>query len=185
MDSGQTIEKVFFLKENFGQRLAEIREGLKKSKIPFSIVPKVKFKGIGKKNHQGIVALISPILYRSLDNLLDSIFTAGKDPFLLVTDSVTDVRNIGAIARSAQAFGCHGLLIPVKGGALLNSDAIKASSGALFELPVCRLDSLVGALKELKNSGLRVISITEKSEEKLWDADLKGPIVLVLGSKGK
>jgi 23S rRNA (guanosine2251-2'-O)-methyltransferase len=184
LKSGKSIEKVFFLKENFNERLRSLRNELKEQGIPFSIVPKAKFKGIFNKNHQGVLALSSPIQFVSLDNLVYKIFTDGEDPFLLATDSITDVRNIGAISRSAQAFGCHGLITPLKGGAMLNADAIKASSGALLEIPVCRSGNLVKSLMFLKDSGLKVVAITERAKESIWDFDFEGPMVLVLGAEG-
>ncbi len=184
LDSGKSFEKVYFLKEKFGPRLADLKTQIQSSHIPFSVVPQIKFKGFAKKNHQGVIALISPIQYSSLDGILDEVFSSGKDPFFLATDSVTDIRNIGAIARSAQAFGVHALILPSKGGAMLNADAIKVSSGALLELPVCRVNSLPDTIDHLKNSGLRVISISEKSKNQLWRADLTGPVIMVLGSEG-
>lgn len=182
--SGKSIEKLFLLKENLGPRLSKIKEEAKRLKIPVSVVPKVKFKGIGKKNHQGVVAMISPIQYASLENIIDDLFSKGVNPFLLAADSITDIRNIGAIARSAQAFGCHALLTPIKGGALLNAEAIKSSSGALLDLPVCRVEHMTKALEFVKNSGLRLISITEKSSSRIYGYDFSGPVALVMGSEG-
>ena len=185
LNSERTFEKVFILKGSKNERLDELIKELRDQRIPFSFVPIQKFKPISRKNHQGIYAIISQVVYQSLDNLVDSLFSQGAEPFLVAADSITDVRNIGAIARSAQAFGAHGLLVPSKGGAMINSEAVKASAGSLMTLPVCRTDSLRFALKFLKDSGFRVISISEKTENSLWEGfDASGPIVLVLGSEG-
>ena len=144
-----------------------------------------KLNQFTRKNHQGVVALISPILYHNLDQLVPGLYESGEVPLLLVLDSITDVRNFGAIARSAECAGVHGLIIPKSGSARIHEDAVKTSAGALLTVPVCRVASLANAIKFLKNSGIRIIGATEKATENLYKADLKDPMAFVLGSEEK
>jgi 23S rRNA (guanosine2251-2'-O)-methyltransferase len=153
--------------------------------IPILKVPVQKINSITRKNHQGILAFIATISYASLDNVIHETFRLGKDPLLLMLDRITDVRNFGAISRTAEGLGFHAIVLPSKGGALINQEAMKASAGALTHIPVCRVKNLVGTLQYLKNHGIRVIACTDKGEELLYQKNLTGPVTLVMGSESE
>ena len=128
-------------------------------------------------------AFVSPIEYQSIEPYAEQLLTEGKKPFILALDRITDVRNFGAIARTAACAGAHGILVPEKGSAPLSADAVRTSAGALMKIPVCRTQSLYGSIKMLKNSGVKIVGATEKTSEVLFDADLTGPIAIVLGDE--
>jgi 23S rRNA (guanosine2251-2'-O)-methyltransferase len=131
------------------------------------------------------VALISPILYHDLDKLIPMIFESGKVPLLLVLDGITDVRNFGAIARSAECAGVNGLIIPHRGGARIHEDAVKTSAGALLSIPVCRHHNLADAVKYLKNSGIRAVGATEKTDHTFYETNFRDPVAIIMGSEEK
>ena len=137
---------------------------MKNHNIVYHGVPVQKLNSITTKNHQGVIAFTSPIEYTSLELLLPSIYEKGEQPFLLILDRITDVRNLGAIARSAECHGVHGIVLPSKGSALVGSDAIKTSAGALNKLPVCKENNLKQVIQFLKDSGLSIIGCSEKKE---------------------
>jgi 23S rRNA (guanosine2251-2'-O)-methyltransferase len=134
-------------------------------------------------NHQGVVVSLSVVDFAKIENVVDMAYAQGEDPFILVLDGITDVRNFGAIARTAACAGIHGIVVPETGGAPLGPDALKTSAGALMRIPVCRTQSLHHTLKFLKNSGLKIIGATEKTEDILYGQDLSGPIAVVMGSE--
>jgi 23S rRNA (guanosine2251-2'-O)-methyltransferase len=136
-------------------------------------------------NHQGIIAALSAVDFATIDQVVAMAYEKGEDPFLIVLDGVTDVRNFGAIARSAYCAGAHGIVVPEKGGAAINADAVKTSAGALMHIPVCRVQSLYHGLKLIKNSGLMLAGITEKATTSLHEAALTGPVALILGDEEK
>ncbi len=153
--------------------------------IPFQIVPLERIELVTRKNHQGVLAWLSLIEFQSVVNLLPMIFEKGEDPLIIALDGVSDVRNFGAIVRSAECLGAHAVMIPEKGSARITADAIKTSAGALHSFPVCREKSMIRAVEFLKESGLKVICAAEKSGEISPQCDLTGPLVLILGSEDK
>jgi 23S rRNA (guanosine2251-2'-O)-methyltransferase len=180
MRSGKEIERLFIQRE-FG--LSEIEKLAKELDIPFQRVPVEKLNRVTRKNHQGVIAFVSPIQYMPLHNVLTQVFEDGKTPLLLLLDRITDVRNFGAIARTAECAGVQALIVPMKGGAQINADAMKTSSGALNFLPVCREPNLYETLLYLRNSGLQIIACTEKTEKSRYDIDLSIPTVIIMGSE--
>jgi 23S rRNA (guanosine2251-2'-O)-methyltransferase len=148
-------------------------------------VPIEKLDYITKKNHQGVIAWLSAIEFQNIELIVPRLFEEGKEPLVLMLDSISDVRNFGAIVRSALCFGAHAVVIPEKNSARISPDAVKASAGALTTFPVCRVKSLARCLTYLKESGLKVVSATEKASVEVSVADLKGPTVIVLGSEEK
>lgn len=179
--SGKEIEKIYFAK---GQgNLIELKELARDNNIPFSIVPVEKLDGLTPKNHQGVVAFASPIEYSKLDDIIYKCFNEARNPLVLVLDRVTDVRNLGAIARSAEAAGIDAMVIPIKGAAQITSDAIKTSSGALNFIPVCREENLKQTIKYLKESGLQIIACTEKSDTWMYKTDFTSPTAILIGSE--
>jgi len=181
--SGKEIDKVLIRKGLSGDLFLELFTEIKKSNIVFSYVPPEKLDRITRKNHQGVIAFISPITYHSLENLIPILFEQGKTPFLLMLDSLTDVRNIGAIARTAECAGVHAIIVPEKGSALINADAVKTSAGALHYMPFCRVKSLVNTVKYIKDCGIQVISATEKANKDYFMAKLTEPLVIILGAE--
>jgi 23S rRNA (guanosine2251-2'-O)-methyltransferase len=183
IDAGKEIEKVLIQKDLRNDLIRQLISKLKDLSIPFNQVPLEKLYRLTRKNHQGVICFISPIQYQSLDHVIESAYAQGKDPFLVILDRVTDVRNFGAIARTMECAGADALVIQSKGNALVGGDAMKTSTGALNLLPVCREENLKNTLNNLKNTGIRVIGCTEKTETSLYDSDLSGPIAIILGSE--
>jgi 23S rRNA (guanosine2251-2'-O)-methyltransferase len=180
LKAGQEIDKILVQKE---LGMSEIQKLADEREIPIQRVPLEKLNRITRKNHQGIIAFISAIRYVQLHNVLTGIFEKGETPLILVLDRITDVRNFGAIARSAECTGVHAIVIPARGGAQINSDALKTSSGALNYLPVCREQNLNQTLRYLQESGLKIVGCTEKAAENVFDVDFTGPTAIVMGSE--
>ncbi|WP_143960341.1 23S rRNA (guanosine(2251)-2'-O)-methyltransferase RlmB [Litoribacter populi] len=177
------IDKILVNKEQNNDLTKELLALAKAEKIPVVRVPEAKLNRITRKNHQGVVAHVSAIEYASLDNVIETCFSQGVSPLILVLDRITDVRNFGAIARTAECAGVHAIVIPEKGSAQINSDAVKTSAGALNFLPICRVKNLYYTVKDLKKMGLTVISCTEKTERDMYAADYTGPTCLIMGSE--
>ncbi len=163
--------------------LAELLQTAQTYNIPISKVPKEKLDRVTRKNHQGVVAFVSAVNYVKLHNVISDSYERGVTPLILVLDRITDVRNFGAIARTAECAGVHAIVIPAKGAAQINADAVKTSSGALNYIPVCREENLRQTLQFLQESGLQIIACTEKAEQMIYHADLTGPTAIVMGSE--
>ena len=161
----------------------ELMAACKQREIPCQAVPVEKLARITPKMHQGALAFISPISYQKIEHLLPVLFEEGESPFLLVLDRITDVRNFGAIARTAECAGVHAILIPEKGAAQIGEDAIKTSAGALHHIPVCRERDLGKTIDFLIESGLTVLACTEKGDEQVFGLTLDGPMAIVMGSE--
>ncbi|KEO74784.1 23S rRNA (guanosine(2251)-2'-O)-methyltransferase RlmB [Anditalea andensis] len=183
LNAQKDIDKILINKEQNNELTKELLSLAKAERVPVVRVPEAKLNRITRKNHQGVVAHISAIQYASLDNVIEECFSKGVAPLILVLDRITDVRNFGAIARTADCAGVHAIVLPEKGSAQINSDAVKTSAGALNFLPVCRVKNLYYTIKDLKKMGLTVISCTEKTERVMYDADYTGPTVIVMGSE--
>jgi 23S rRNA (guanosine2251-2'-O)-methyltransferase len=183
--SGQELERVYFRRDLKGDQSTDLIHKVRNAGIPYQLVPPEKLNQLTRKNHQGVVALISPILYHDLEKLLPSLFESGKTPLLLVLDGITDVRNFGAIARSSECAGVDGIILPFKGSARIHEDAVKTSAGALLNIPVCRTDHMPGAVKYMKDSGLNIVGSTESADTSYYDINLKDPVAIILGSEEK
>lgn len=181
--AGKEIDKILVEKESDNELIKELLHLAKSERIPVVRVPEAKLNRITRKNHQGVVAHMSAIEYASLDNVVDECYSKGVAPLILVLDRITDVRNFGAIARTAECAGVHAIVIPEKGSAQINSDAVKTSAGALNHLPVARVKNLYYIVKDLKKMGLNVVAVTEKTDRMMYDTDFTSPTVLVLGSE--
>ncbi len=185
LDAGREIEKVL-LKGSRGTTsdlFIELRNRLIAEKIPFQHVPVEKLNSITMKNHQGVIAYISEIAYSEIEFILPRIFEKGKNPFILVLDQVSDVRNFGAIARTAECAGVDAIVLPYKGSARITAEAVKTSAGALHSIPVCRHPDLRMLLDYLRSSGLQVFAATEKAGQTVYKADLTVPAVILLGAE--
>jgi 23S rRNA (guanosine2251-2'-O)-methyltransferase len=161
----------------------ELKEALKGKDFQLQFVPIEKLNAVCEGNHQGVVAYVSPITYGEIEPFVDELIEKGEKPFILVLDRITDVRNFGGIARTAECQGVHAILIPSKGSALVTPDAIKTSAGALNRLKVCKTNDLKNALFYLQQSGLRLVSCTEKTKIPLYEVNLRGAVAVILGSE--
>jgi len=179
----KTIDKVLIQKGIQGDLFKDLFIKVRHHKIPFQYVPAEKLNKITRGNHQGVIAFLSAIEYQSVYDIVPSIFETGRDPFIIILDKVTDVRNIGAIARSAECAGVDAIVLPLKGGAQLNEDAIKSSCGALFKVPVCRHSNLVEVIKFLQNSGIEVIGVYERAEKNYFLKDFTKPVCIIMGNE--
>jgi 23S rRNA (guanosine2251-2'-O)-methyltransferase len=183
--AGKQIDRLLVKQGLQGPLYHELMSEVKKNGIAYQIVPVERIELVTRKNHQGVLAWLSIIEYQHIANLLPMIFEKGDDPLIIALDGVSDVRNFGAIVRSAECLGAHAIIIPEKGSARITADAVKTSAGALSSFPVCREKSLVRAIEYLKESGLKVISATEKSGTDASKASLTGPSVLIMGAEDK
>jgi 23S rRNA (guanosine2251-2'-O)-methyltransferase len=181
--SGKVIDKLFVQKNLHPHKDQIVRQLSKLHEIPVQYVPKEKLNRLTYQNHQGLVAFVSAIEYTDIEVLLPGIFERGKIPFILVLDSVTDVRNFGAIARTAECAGVDAILIASKGAAQVNEVAVKTSAGALNRIPVCRNHNLKDAVTFLKQSGLKVFAATEKANTLYYMEDYKMPLAIIMGSE--
>lgn len=183
INTGKNIEKVFIKtglnNELYQQLLSLIRE----NEIAFQFVPIEKINRITRKNHQGVLAFVSPIEYTNIEMLLPVLFESGKEPILLILDQITDVRNFGAIVRSAECAGIQAIIIPEKGMARIGADAIKTSAGAIHHVPICKVNNLVKTVQYLKDSGIQIIASTEKAEKIYTEGNFISPVAIVLGSE--
>ncbi len=183
IEAGKEIEKILIQRGIAGELFNQLRKVLKGTDIPFQMVPPEKIKRLTSKNHQGVIAFVSEVTYYRSEDLLPRVFEEGKTPLVLLLDRVTDVRNFGAIARSAECAGVDFIIIPSRGAAQINADAIKTSAGALHRIPVCRENNLKDTLNYLKEYGLQVFACHEKTDHLIYSANLKGPTAIVMGSE--
>jgi 23S rRNA (guanosine2251-2'-O)-methyltransferase len=181
--SGREINKILVGRNAREGNISELLFIAKKTGIPCQHVPPEKLNSFTRKNHQGVVAVLSPVIYQDIGQIIPQLFEDGELPFILVLDGITDVRNLGAIARSAECAGVHALVIPARGGALVTADAVKTSSGALNIMPVCRAMNLAGTVRFLKESGLTIYGSSEKPGRLYAEADYAGPLAIILGSE--
>ncbi len=185
INSGTPFDKLIL--QNGIQREFEIqlKELSRKFNIPLQIVPKEKLNKIAGGNHQGVIGFLSLVSYYKLEDVLPAIYEKSETPLLLLLDGVTDVRNFGAVARSAEICGAQALVVPKKGSAQINAESLKTSAGALSKLMVCRENSLSGAIETLQLSGVQVIASDLQATKKVFDLDLTVPTAIVIGSEGK
>ena len=183
IQSGKDIDKILLRRDMTSELSRELFAALKDTVIPVQKVPIEKLNRVTMKNHQGVIAFISPVTYQRIEDIIPTIYEEGRVPFIVVLDSVTDIRNFGAIARSCECAGVDAIVIPAKGNATINADAVKTSAGALLTIPVCREESLTNALKFLSASGIRLIAATEKASENYTDISYTEPVAIVMGSE--
>lgn len=183
LQKGKELEKILIQKAHQSLQVNEIIKLAYEYKVPYQFVPKEKFWSLGDSTHQGVLAYISPIIYQPVEEILTSVYERGEVPCIVVLDRVTDVRNFGAICRSALAAGVHAVVIPDRGSARINEDAVKTSAGALLTIPVCRSFNLKETLEYLKNSGLQILACTEKGERFIDAPDYTIPTAIMMGSE--
>jgi len=183
IEAGKEVDKILLQKGLRGELFQELYALVKENNIPLQVVPIDRLNRITRKNHQGVIAIISQISYYRLDQIMPGIYERGKTPLILILDHITDVRNFGAIARTAECSGVDAIIIPAKGAAAINEDSMKTSAGALNLIPVCRTDRLTDTVKFLQQSGLKVVAATEKASIDYDDEDLSVPMAIVMGSE--
>ena len=183
--TGKTIEKVLIKKGLNNHLFHELFQLLKEYKVLYQFVPVEKLNRITRKNHQGIVALLSPVEFHNIELLLPNLFETGVDPFILILDQVTDVRNFGAIVRTAECAGVQAIIIPEKGSAHIGGDAVKTSAGAIHHVPICRVENLLDSIHFLKNSGLKIFASSEKSNNLYTSKKYNVPLAIIMGSEEK
>lgn len=183
INTGKIIEKVYIKTGLNNELYQQLLSLIKENEIAFQFVPLEKINRITRKNHQGVLAFISPIEYTNIEMLLPVLFETGKEPLLLILDQITDVRNFGAIVRSAECAGVHAIIIPEKGMARIGADAIKTSAGALHSVPVCKVTNMLRTIHYLKDSGIQIVAATEKSDKIYTHGNFKTPVAIVMGSE--
>ena len=181
--AGKEIDKILLQRGLSNDLFGELRKELTGKEIPFQFVPPEKLRRVSNANHQGVIAYLANITYYKTEDLLQSVFEKGKLPFVLILDRVTDVRNFGAIARSAECAGVDFIIIPSRGSAQINADAVKTSAGALHRIPVCREDNLKDTIEYLKSSGVKVIACHEKTENTVYSISYNEPVAIIMGSE--
>ena len=184
LDAGRELERIVLKKGLVNEQIPLITRRARERGIPVQYVPAEWFIRLGNRNHQGAIAYLAEIEYQRIEWLLPKIFESGEDPLILVAAGITDVRNLGAIVRTAECAGAHALVIPTQGGAQINADAVKTSAGALLHFPVARTFQLRATCEFLKSSGLRLLAASEHGQIYYQQADLRGPLALVLGDEG-
>ena len=183
INSGKEINKVLIRRGLKGDLFMSLFARIREEGIPYQYVPVEKLNRTVRGNHQGIVAFLSLIEYKALEEIVQRTFEAGRDPFILVLDRITDVRNFGAVARTAECAGVDLIVIPDKESVSITPDAIKTSAGALNRIAVSRQKDLAEALKYLKESGISLVAVTEKSDNYYFSGELTGPVALLLGAE--
>ncbi|MDD4149083.1 MAG: 23S rRNA (guanosine(2251)-2'-O)-methyltransferase RlmB [Bacteroidales bacterium] len=183
--SGKQIDKLFVKHQLSGSLVGELMAEARKHDIKVQYVPTEKIDKISKGNNQGVVAYLSPISYQDIEDVVASVFEAGRVPLVLILDGITDVRNFGAIARTAECLGADAIIIPSDNSVSITEDAIKTSAGALYNIPVCKGANLVDVILLLKQLGLYVIAANEKVTDLVYDVDCKQPLAIVVGSEDK
>lgn len=181
--AGRELEKIMIQKGLTGDNARALKSLLAQRGMSYQPVPPEKLNRLTKANHQGVIAYVSPITYQNIEDILPFIYEQGEVPFILVLDRITDVRNFGAIARSAECSGVHAIVVPARESALITGDAVKTSAGALSRLLICKVPSLKDTLAYLRDSGLCLFAVTEKGQESFYSVDYKVPTALIMGSE--
>ena len=182
INSSKDIDKVFIQTGLKGALIGKLESLIRKNKINFSYVPTQKLDRLSKKNHQGVIARISPIKFLTMDQFGEKL-AAIKNPFVLILDQVNDVRNFGAIIRTAEISGVDGIIIQNSSSAPINSDTIKTSAGAIFNIPICKVNHIKDAIYHLKSIDISIVSASEKANKNIYDVDFTKPVAVIMGSE--
>ena len=185
IEANTSIDKVFLQKGLRGELFSQLEQRIRKNGINCSYVPIEKLNRLTPNNHQGAVAHISPISFYELDALVTAVKETKEHPLFLILDQLSDVRNFGAIIRTAECTGVDGIIIQKSGSAPINGDTIKTSAGAVFNIPICKVDHIKDAIFYFQASEIKVIAASEKTENTLYDIDFQNPTAIVMGSEGK
>lgn len=183
VEAGKEIERIFINRLSTSAQMKHLKQVLRDHGINWQEVPVEKLSRLTRANHQDVICYISQISYAPVEEIVQRSFNEGKTPLLIVLDYITDVRNFGAIARTAECCGADAIVIPARGSAQINADAVKTSAGALNIIPVCKVDNLKNTLLYLRESGLKIYAATEKGKINSFDADFKSPCAIIMGSE--
>jgi 23S rRNA (guanosine2251-2'-O)-methyltransferase len=183
LQAGKEFDKVFVQRGAQGDLQNELKQALQARSIKPKVVPQEKLNRLTRKNHQGVVAFLSPITFHDLEETITAVFEKGEIPLILILDHLTDVRNFGAIVRTAECAGVHGIVLPEQGAAAINGDAIKTSAGALMRLPICRVGHLKDAVFLLQQMGLQLVACTEKTSTEIYAPDYTKPTAVIMGNE--
>ncbi|MCC6383687.1 MAG: 23S rRNA (guanosine(2251)-2'-O)-methyltransferase RlmB [Bacteroidia bacterium] len=183
--AGKEIERIFIERQSRSDAIRKLKQVLKSHHIPWTDIPVEKLNRLAGHHHQGVICFLSEIEYQKTENLVPLLFESGKVPLILILDQITDVRNLGALSRSAVCLDVDFIIIPEKGSAMINADAVKTSSGALHHIPVAREKDLAVTVKFLKESGITVIGCTEKASTPISKSDFSNPCAFIMGSEEK
>ena len=185
IQSGVAIDKVFIQSDTQGDLMKELLKVMKQKSVNFSYVPVEKLNRLTPNNHQGAVATISPIAFHDLETLIDQVVTSGETPLFLLLDQLSDARNFGAIIRTAECTGVHGIIVQKQGSAPVNGDTVKTSAGAVFNVPICKVEHIKDAIYLLQASGIKTVAATEKTEQNIYDISLKEGVAIIMGSEDR
>ena len=183
IQAGKEIDTLFIQKGLKSELFQELWQLVRAHKVNYKHVPVEKLNRLTRKNHQGVFAFISPINFHKTDNIVQDVFEKGENPLFLILDRITDVRNFGAIVRTAECCGVQAVIVPEKGSAAINGDAVKTSAGALHNIPICREFNLKATIEYLKNCGLQIIGCTEKTDNLIYKLDFNVPTAIIMGSE--
>ena len=183
IESGKTIDKLFIQKGLHNDLFSILWKIVRLKRINYKHVPIEKINRLTKKNHQGVFAFISPIDFFKIEDIIPEIYESGKNPIIIILDKITDVRNFGAISRTAECAGVDAILLPEKNSAAINADAMKTSAGALMKIPICRTWNLKQSITFLKQSGLQIIGCSEKANQDMYEIDFHKPTAIIIGSE--
>ena len=183
LEAGKEIDKILVKRDIQSELSRELFAALKGRTIPVQRVPVEKLNRITRKNHQGVIAFISAVEYASIETVVPTLFEEGKNPFIVLLDGITDVRNFGSIARTCDCAGVDAVIIPSHGSVTVNADAVKTSAGALHTLPVCREKNITETIKYLKASGLRIVCATERGKINYTQSDYSSPVCIIMGAE--
>lgn len=183
IEASKSIDKILMKRDLTGEMAKEVLAKAKEYDIPVQKVPNEKLNRITMKNHQGVIAIVCPVVYYQLENLIAQLYEEGKNPLGIMLDGVTDARNFGAIARSAECAGADFIVIPERGSASVTSDSVRSSAGALLHIPVCREKDLNQAIKKLHDNGYKIVGASEKSKENYTEIDYTVPVIIVMGAE--
>jgi len=185
LEAEKSVEKIFLQKGLKGDMFFKLEKKIRENNLSFSYVPVEKLNRLTQNNHQGVVATIAPISFYDLDELVTSIKKKKQNPIFIVLDQLSDVRNFGAIIRTAECTGVDGIVVQKSGSAPINGDTIKTSAGAVFNIPISKVDHIKDALYYFNASGIKTIAATEKSDKTIYDMDLNKGCAIIMGSEGK
>ena len=183
VNEGKKIDKILIKKGKSDEHIEAIIEKAKALSIPYFFVPQEKLDRVTRKNHQGCIALSSPIDFHKIEDILPQIFESGELPLIMILDGLTDVRNFGAISRTCLSAGFHTIIIPSKNFARVSPDAVKTSAGALLKIPICREENLASTVEFLQQSGVQVVAATEKASDNYYQIDFTGPTAIIMGAE--
>lgn len=185
IQAGASVDKVYIQKEATGDLMKDLMKVMKRGNVKFSYVPVEKLNRLTPNNHQGAVATISPISFYDIETLINTVTESGKTPLFLILDQISDARNFGAIIRTAECTGVDGIIIQKSGSAPVNGDTVKTSAGAIFNVPICKVEHIKDAIFYLQGSGIKTVAANEKTDKNIYDVNLNEPVAIIMGSEDR